>query len=680
MKKSIVVRQNDIRDCGACCLQSIIKYYDGYIPLEKIKLDTKTNINGTTAFNIIKTANKYGFNAYGTKIKELKNNKLYPAIAHLTLKNGLTHFVVIYKISKKDVYVMDPAKGYRKIRLIDFLKEWTNVILILKPYQPIPQYPKTNMLKNLFFQIIKSEHKMLINIFLNSLLITILSIFLSYYFEIMQNSISNSYYLQALYLFVFFLILTFIKLYINYKRNEYEIYLNKNINLNIVVSFLSHIISLPLNVIKSRTSGEIITRINELNNIKDLFSEIFITIILELSLSICSIYILYNINNRLFFILCIVCIIYIIVGLIFNPFIYKKINDNIDSETEFNSLTIEKISNIDTIKNLNLSKLSIQELEDSYIKYLSNSFDYTLFINKFETIKNSINDIGLFLLSSLGMYLILKNELSLVDLITFNTLLTYLLDPIKNLTNMFPKLSLIKLSIIKINEFLSIKPEKEGNLETFLNGKIKFQNISFSYDDYHYLLKDFSLEINENDRILIKGISGVGKSTLCQLLSRNIDNYHGEISIANINIKDYSLKTIRQNIRYISQKERLFTETIENNILLGNKVSKKELNNILKITKVDEIINKKSFRLNTLLLDSGSNLSGGERQRIILARAIIKKPKILILDEALSELNNDLEYLILKSLSEYLKRTTIIYISHHNNIPNFRVVRMNKYA
>ena len=122
MKKEFIVKQNDIRDCGICCLLSVIKYYKGYIPLERLRLDTRTDRNGTTAFNLINTAIKYGFNACGKKIDVLDSNLILPAIAHLEYENGLNHFVVIYKVTKDYVYIMNPAKGYEKKSLDDFKK------------------------------------------------------------------------------------------------------------------------------------------------------------------------------------------------------------------------------------------------------------------------------------------------------------------------------------------------------------------------------------------------------------------------------------------------------------------------------------------------------------------------------------------------------------------------------
>ena len=117
MQTKYIVKQNDTRDCGICCLESIIKYYNGYIPLEILRLDTNTNNNGTTAYNLIKTAKKYGFNALGKRINKLNEKEIIlPAIAHITTKKGLNHFVVIYKINKNTVTIMDPAKGFIKLK------------------------------------------------------------------------------------------------------------------------------------------------------------------------------------------------------------------------------------------------------------------------------------------------------------------------------------------------------------------------------------------------------------------------------------------------------------------------------------------------------------------------------------------------------------------------------------
>ncbi len=678
MKKEYIVRQNDIKDCGVCCLESIIKYYHGYIPLETLRIETRTNSSGTTAYNLIKTAKKYGFNALGQKLEAIDDDIILPAIAHIITEKGLNHFVVIYKIYKNYIYIMDPAYGYKKVSREEFIKSWTNIILVFKPYKQIPLYNINNNIKNLFINLTLKENKLLIKIFLANVLITILSIITSYYFKIITNAAEKSYEKTTIFIMIVFLVINILKLFYEYLKNELAIYLNKNINLRLISDFISHIFNLPLDVIKSRTSGEILTRVNEIYNIKELFSDIFMTIILDLSLTIGSIYFLFQISSKLFLILCIISLLYIITGLIVSPFIQKKINNNIDLETEFNSFLGEQIASLESISNLNLIDYYEDKIEEKFSLYEKDSLEYAKFINIVSTIKNVINELGLFIITSFGIYLVSQNKLSLLELITFNSLVTYFISPIENVINLLPKYHLIKMSFNKIADFLNIENVKRGRVEKFKNGDIEFKNISYSYDDYHKSLANVSLKIPVNAHVVLKGPSGCGKSTLCQILNRNIVKYEGIIRINDIDLKDYSLNTIRKNILYVSQREKIFSDTIRNNITLNKYVDINELNEVLNITKVNEIIDKKSLRLDSYLYDSGFNLSGGERQRIILARSLLRKPQILILDESLSEIDRKSETEILSNIDRYLKNTTLIYISHTDNTYFSNVLEMKE--
>ena len=143
-----IIKQRDLKDCGACSLLSIIKHYKGYVPLEKIRLDTYTTKDGTTAYHLINAAKKYGFDSYGAKIDSdtlFNQNILMPCIAHLNLKNGITHFVVLYKISKNKLLVMDPGKGKVTMTKTEFLDVWTNIILFFHPREKILKYTKENL-------------------------------------------------------------------------------------------------------------------------------------------------------------------------------------------------------------------------------------------------------------------------------------------------------------------------------------------------------------------------------------------------------------------------------------------------------------------------------------------------------------------------------------------------------
>ena len=678
MNRKYLVRQRDIKDCGVCCLASIIRYYKGDIPLEKIRLDTKTNLEGTTAYNLIEAAKKYGFVAKGVKAKNLNQNLRLPAIAHIVTKHGLNHFIVIYKINSKYVYIMDPGTGYRKEPIEEFSKKWTNVILLFKPYKRIPLYEIKNSLKDLILKVIESEHQIIKSIIITDILITVLSIILSYYLQIAMSIQETN--IEKYLLFIIFLFLSFniFKIIFDYYRNNLSIHLSKNIDLKIIPEFITHMFKLPLNVITSRTGGELLTRIQEMNSIKNLFTKVIISITLDTFLILATCMFLPLISKKLFLILCITATIYVLVGILTSSIIYRKINDNIDSETEFNSELVEKIDGIESIKNLDYNDQILKKITNKYVDYEKTNFSLNIFQNKLYILKTIINSMGMFCINSIGILEISKGNLSLISLITFNFLISYFLEPIQNFIDLIPEYNLIKLSFTKACEILNLEEEKSGKVEEFSNGKIEFNNVTYSYNDYENVLNNLNLIIQKNNHVIIRGSSGCGKSTICQILNGNLKDYKGIIKIDNINIKDYNTKTLKNNILYISQREQLFSDSIKNNITLNQKVSKKDLDEILELTEVKEIIDKKSTRLDTVIYDGGFNISGGERQRIILARSILRKPKILILDESLNQVEEEREKRIINKLDKYLKETTIIYVSHNKENYFDNIINMEK--
>ncbi|MGM9834891.1 MAG: peptidase domain-containing ABC transporter [Bacilli bacterium] len=669
MTKDFVVRQSSARDCGACCLLSIIKYYQGYVPLEKIKLDSHTNINGTTAFHLVNCANKYGFDGIGIKcnIKDLQTgNVILPLIAHIKTQNNLFHFVVIYKVEKDNFKIMDPAKGMIKMKIEDFQKIWDGIAILLRPREKITILPRIPNITEVLYSVFKTEKKTFIKIILFSIIITLLSIFLGFHLKIMTNIMDTSNRNFFHYFLIFFIIVSSIKLVSEYYKKSLCNALNKNIDALFIIPFIKHIFNLPSNVVVSKPNGELITRVNDLANIKSLFTEILTTVFIDLILALSSIYFLITLNKNLFFILCLIVILYLLVTLVFNPFVYRKINDNIDRETDFNAQLVEKISSVNSIKNLHIESYINDMLEQSSVLYIKDSYYLNKFILSLETIHKIISELGTLLIMSIGLILIYNNKLTLINLVTFSTLATYFFDPIKNITSIIPKYNLIKLSINKVTEFNAIKEEKIDKENDFHNGNISVSDLSYSYDDYHKVLDKESFTITKGEKVFLKGKSGSGKSTICKLLMKYATNYQGCIKIGEVDIKDYTVASIRNNITYVSQNESLFTDTIRNNLTLNKDISIEELNKVITICDLENVIATKPLRLDTMLIDGGINLSGGEKQRIILARALLQNKNIIILDEALSELDLVKEESIIKRIKKEYKDKTVIYIAHRD--------------
>lgn len=660
-----IVRQQDEKDCGVCSLLSIIRYYKGNVPLEQLRLDARTNNEGTTALNLVLASQKYGFDAVGMKVENLNDIKRLPAIAHLNLKKGYSHYVVIEKITKDKIILMDPAKGKVVKFLWEFQKEWSGVVLIFYPKQKIMVLKNDVTLFTIFKKVFISEKNLIKIIVLVSFLLTIFTIALGYYFQMFNSLYLNKYpinYLKVLVLV--FAIFTCFKLFLTYYRSYLENHLNKNIDCLITSDFLKHLFNLPLNVITSRKSGEILSRVNELTSIKGLITEIFITYTLDFLIVVITTFLLIRISSKLFLILFLTTIFYLFVGIITKKSIFEKAYQNISIESEFNNTVLENIKMINSIKNLDAVDGTLNKIERKLTHYLYDTYKVNTILNKINIFKVSCYEIGFFLINTFGFYFVYKGIINMIDLITFNALLNLYFEPLKNIVDSIPKYSFMKASITKINDFLGVRAEILGEKTSTDGYDISINNLNYSYNKYQNVLKSVNLNIKEGEFVLLQGTSGSGKSTLCSILNKYITDYSGDILFGKMNYKDLSIKTIRENIVYVGQNENIFTGSIKENITFGNKVSDLNFDKICKICKVDDVANKKTFRYESLIGSDEGNISGGEKQRIILARAVLKDFNVLILDEALSEVDIKLELEILKNIRDNYKDKTIIYISH----------------
>jgi ABC transporter cbaT len=660
-----IVRQQDEKDCGVCSLLSIIRYYKGNVSLEQLRLDARTNNEGTTALNLVLASQKYGFDAVGMKVENLNDIKRLPAIAHLNLKKGYSHYVVIEKVTKDKIILMDPAKGKVVKFLWEFQKEWSGVVLIFYPKQKIMVLKNDVTLFTIFKKVFISEKNLIKIIVLVSFLLTIFTIALGYYFQMFNSLYLNKYpinYLKVLVLV--FAIFTCFKLFLTYYRSYLENHLNKNIDCLITSDFLKHLFNLPLNVITSRKSGEILSRVNELTSIKGLITEIFITYTLDFLIVVITTFLLIRISSKLFLILFLTTIFYLFVGIITKKSIFEKAYQNISIESEFNNTVLENIKMINSIKNLDAVDGTLNKIERKLTHYLYDTYKVNTILNKINIFKVSCYEIGFFLINTFGFYFVYKGIINMIDLITFNALLNLYFEPLKNIVDSIPKYSFMKASITKINDFLGVHAEILGEKTSTDGYDISINNLNYSYNKYQNVLKSVNLNIKEGEFVLLQGASGSGKSTLCSILNKYITDYTGDILFGKMNYKDLSIKTIRENIVYVGQNENIFTGSIKENITFGHEVSDLNFDKICKICKVDDVANKKTFSYESLIGSDEGNISGGEKQRIILARAVLKDFNVLILDEALSEVDIKLELEILKSIRENYKDKTIIYISH----------------
>lgn len=658
-------KQEETKDCGAACLYMIIEYYKGHLSMEKIRELLKIDNQGTTAYHLVEGSKKIGFEAKGVKcsLDDInEDNIVLPCIANVIINNSYKHFVVIYKIDfiNNKLLIADPANKMMTMSFDIFKSIFSGIIIMLYPNDEIPNnkisYPKLKLVVH----IIKSHPKLVKNIIILSFFITCFSIVSSFFLEKLNNTIL-SYKAQdiiILYLLVFESIV-FLKCLSKYFREKLVILINEKISLKMTLDTFEKILLLPYKSYHSKTTGDLVTRILDVETVKNTLSNIFLTVLVDFPLSICSIIILVMVNPRLFIISFIILVLYLIVMLIFKDYFDSSLSEIKERSIDTTNFMIESINNFETVKGLKIHNRIFEQFEKKYVSMLKKKYSHNSILSLQQLLKSFISDGGLFLIYGMGAIMVINNQLTFSSLLTFGALINYFFEPVQNLVNLEIDIRELDLVLNRLND-LELS-DSQGITDDICKGSIIFKNLNYTYNDKYNVLNNISFKIKSGQKLLIIGNSGSGKSTLVKLLMKYYDIPRDKIFINNIDINDY--RNIR-GINYISQSENLFTDSIYNNIVLYDELSINKINEVCELCEVLDIVKEKSLGYNYLIEENGIGLSGGQKQRIILARSLLKKFNILIIDEGLNQVDINLERRILKRLFDKYKDKTIIVISH----------------
>lgn len=673
-KKYPFIKQKESKDCGIACLLMIFKYYNGYVNPIKLEELTKTTKNGVTAYHLVETLKYYGFKSYGIKCKleEIKNQQL-PAICHVTINKTYNHYMVIYKITSNHVIVADPSDKVKKISIEDFQKIYNDILIVMSPRKELPKYFESISKFDFCISIIKKYKSLFYKLLIFSFLITIFSITNSFYLKYIIDSITSKSTINLV--FILFLHFHIFNIIYTYFRNKILVYISHNIDFDFTSSTFRQIINLPYRYFANRTTGDIMSRISDLELLRDTISKLIIIFFVDFILILSSTICLYLISFKLFVASIIILLLYILIFLMYHKLIKNKIDLCQKEKAEVTSYMYETISNYENIKGLNLCKEIMKTFNNKYIKYLQYLFNLDNICNTQNLFKCLINDISFITIIFIGTLEVNKGNISIGTLMTFNSLLTYFLNPIKEIIDLDNSISSSNNALDRILE-LYYQDKENAFIDKKLKGNIKIKNLRFSYDDNNNILKNISLEIKPKEKVLILGSSGSGKSTILKLLKKYYKVNRNQIYIDDIDINDYKKDTIDNSICYISQNESLYTDTLYNNLDLYRNINQDKIFEISKICELDFIDDKLGY--NMLIEENGFNLSGGQRQRVVLARSLLNNFDILLIDEATNQIDGNLERKILKNLFKKFNNKLIISVSHRiENIDLFdKVIKL----
>ncbi len=676
--KRTFVPQIDARDCGVAALASIAKFYGSDFSLAHLRELAKTNKEGTTALGIVKAANEMGFETRPVQADKTlfdMSDVPYPFIVHVNKEGKLQHYYVVYQ-TKKDYLIIgdpDPSVKITKMSKERFFSEWTGVAIFLAPkpsYQP--HKDKKNGLLS-FLPLIFKQKSLIAYIVLSSLLVTIINIGGSYYLQgILDEYIPNQM-KSTLGIISIGLIITYIlQQAMSFSRDYLLTVLSQRLSIDVILAYIRHIFELPMSFFATRRTGEIISRFTDANSIIDALASTILSLLLDVSILILVGSVLLAQNPNLFLLSLISIPIYIFIIFSFMKPFEKMNHDVMQSNSMVSSAIIEDINGIETIKSLTSEENRYQNIDSEFVDYLEKSFKLTKYSILQTNLKQGTKLVLNIFILWFGAQLVMSSKISIGQLITFNTLLSYFTTPMENIINLQTKLQSAKVANNRLNEVYLVESEfqvQENPVHSnFLMGDIEFDDLSYKYGFGRDTLTDINLTIKEGDKVSLVGVSGSGKTTLAKMIVNFFDPYKGQITINHQDIKNIDKKVLRRHINYLPQQAYIFNGSILENLTLGgnNMISQEDILKACELAEIRQDIERMPMGYQTQLSD-GAGLSGGQKQRIALARALLTKAPVLILDEATSGLDVLTEKKVIDNLMS-LTDKTILFVAHRLSI------------
>lgn len=679
MFRRIYIPQVDETDCGDAALAMIFKYFGTEISLTRLRNLTKTNKWGTTALGLVKTAQKFNFETKAIQadmsLFDLKDLHV-PFIVHVVKNHYLEHYYVVLKYTKTFVKIADPDPtiGITKMPRKLFEEEWTGVAIFLTPQSTYKAQKEKRKTLFSFIPTMIKQKKLLINIIIASLLTTLISIIGSYFLQgvidiYIPNNMQNTLTIIALGLLIFYVFQSIF----SYAENFILAVLGQRLSIDINLGYIRHIFKLPMEFFSTRNTGEIVSRFSDASKIIDALASATLSVLLDLGIVIIMGIILSIQSGQLFLLTLISIPIYLIVIIAFTKSFEELNQKTMESNSIVSSSIIEDIRGIETIKGLNGEKQRYKKIDSEFVDFLVKSFNYTKADALQQAIKLFIQlGLDVFVLW-VGAKLVIINNLSIGQLMTYNALLSFFVNPLQNIINLQPKLQSARVANNRLNEVFLVDSEfkKRRPLKELeqLDGPIDLHNVCYQYGYNSEVLHKINLHINTNEKVTIVGMSGSGKSTLVKLLVNFFEPTSGEILINGHQLNTVNKHVLRSYINYLPQDPYIFSGTILENLQLGNKkgTSAEDIMNACQTAMIANDIAKMPLQLNTHLDEDATILSGGQKQRIAIARALLSPAKILILDESTSGLDTITEKKIIDNLLT-IKKRTIIFVAHRLSI------------
>ena len=670
--------QLDSMDCGPACLKIICKYYGQYYSIQKLRDICSISKEGVSFSDLCYGAEKLGLRAHATSvtIDDLCKVVKLPCIIHWQD----SHFVVVYKVTNKKVYVSDPAKGLVSYRLQEFVnsccsKKGNSISVLL--LEPSPEFKRHNNAKQQQQNMSKvisyftPYKKSFLILFAVMLLVTILQSSLPFISKAVIDVGIHTQDISFIQMVLIANIVIIISITLsNAVRDWLLMNITSRVNISLISDYLSKLLGLPVTFFENKMIGDILQRAQDHERIRSFIMTNSLGLIFSSLTFIVFSIILIVYNPMIFFIFFVTGLFYVVWVLGFLRIRSKMDGEYFDLVSRNQSYWVETVKAIPDIKINNFG----QQRRWSWEKIQTKLYRLNMRILNITNFQNLGGQFCLqiqrLLITFYCAIAVINGEITFGMMISTQFMIGMLSAPLTQFINFIISAQYAKISFMRINEIHELDSEESiavvANEPIPSNGGISLENVYYRYShNSDYVLQRINLKIPKGKITALVGGSGSGKSTLLKLLFRFYQPTIGSIKLGDTNIRNISMQEWRRQTGVVLQDGSIFSDTILNNIVLGDEdIDYQRLEEALSIANILDEVKKMDKSYHTTIGEEGRGVSGGQRQRLLIARALYKNPSYLFLDEATNALDAINEAKIVNALNNAFESRTVVVVAH----------------
>ena len=660
-------------DCGAACLGMVLAYMGHHTGLDELRETVGVSQrDGVDAASIVRGAEWYGLRGRGLSLDVDHLKYLPPATI---LHWDFNHFVVLEKVSKRGVHVVDPSLGPRVIPLAKFGESFTGVALVFEKTDAFEPKQRGKGRFSWYMRQIGGQRGVLSRIVVTSLLLRVFALALPLITALIVDRIVPRSDRHVMWVVAIGLgALVFFQLLTNLVRAHLILQLRTNLDTRLTLGFVDYLSRLPYQFFQRRSTGDLLMRINNNGTVRELLTTNTLSAILDGTLVL-------GYAGLIFYFAPTIGAIVLGLGLadvalyILTRGPYREMMARgLEAQARSQSHLVEMLSGIETLKASAAEGRSVERWSNLYVDELNVSLERGRLTALTDAVSDLFSTAAPLVVLMYGALQVMNNSITLGQMLAINSLAIGLLGPLSAMVHSALQLQILGSYMDRIDDVLRVDPEQAGKDVTRapkLTGRIVVQNVSFSYgQNLPLVVRDVSVDIRPGMTVAIVGKSGCGKSTLARMIAGLYQPIEGKILYDNHDLTHLELKSLRRQIGVVFQQPALFASSVRNAIALAvPTASFDRIHEVARQAVIHEDIMAMPMGYETLLSDGGMSLSGGQRQRIAIARALLPHPSIVILDEATSALDAETERRVITNL-EKLQCTRIVLAHRLSTIVN----------